>query len=157
GLACPPFSRWKGANSLELRLCSLRNRVFMSDGPDGGRPSLAERDGENNMSDVIDRPVVRVAVLWDFENVHAVVIDQKHGDGTYRRARGNQECLINTGSVTRDIARKVGPIAIHRAYANWARFRVYNNDLASNLIDQVYVPSPSGAKNSADLCLACEA
>jgi hypothetical protein len=98
-----------------------------------------------------------VAVFRDFENEHATVYDVLHGDGAYRRSRGTNERLVPLGPITRAIGRQVGAIKVHRAYANWGRFRAYYEDLVGNGIDMVFVPCAGWAKNGADIRLACEA
>ena len=42
----------------------------------------------------IDKP--SVAIYWDFENIHATLIDQLKGSGTYRQTRFSpQDPVVN--------------------------------------------------------------
>ena len=55
----------------------------------------------------------KVAIYWDFENIHASLTDEKHGDGTYRKSSGRQEPVVqispvmtyvaSLGDVTKDV------------------------------------------------------
>lgn len=106
-----------------------------------------------------------VAVFYDFENIHATCYDLLHGNGSYKSALGNKFAMKQTDErvVTsiigfrKSIEKQLGTIALQRGYANWSRFRAYNADMAAALVEQVYVPSQSGSKNSADIWLAADA
>ncbi len=101
--------------------------------------------------------VRQVAIGWDFENVHAVLFDLRHGDGAYRRAGVVRGQLFSPVQITRAIAREVGPVVVNRAYADWAHFRDYEAELAKALVEKVSVPAQTWAKNSADISLASHA
>jgi len=70
-----------------------------------------------------------VAIYWDFENVHACVLDELRGEGTYRPGRFRpQEPVVDIDSVV-EYAATVGRIVVHRAYGNWQYFGRYRDEL----------------------------
>jgi uncharacterized LabA/DUF88 family protein len=97
-----------------------------------------------------------VAIYWDFENLHASLIDQQHGTGTYESSRFRpQEEIVNVFTIM-EFALSVGPIAINRAFANWVSFNRYRLQLLESAIELIQVfPPGANAKNGADikLCL----
>ena len=97
-----------------------------------------------------------VAIYWDFENLHASLVDQAHGAGAYASAPFRpQERLIDIATII-EFALSVGPIAINRAFANWVSFNRYKTPLLESAIELIQVfPPGANAKNGADikLCL----
>lgn len=97
-----------------------------------------------------------VALYWDFENLHASLVDQRHGPGTYRATRfTGQEELIDVAAIV-ELALSLGPVAINRAFANWVSFNRYRIALLQSAVELIQVFSPgANAKNGADikLCL----
>lgn len=97
-----------------------------------------------------------VAIYWDFENLHASLVDQAHGAGSYASAPFRpQERLIDIATII-EFALSVGPIAINRAFANWVSFNRYKTPLLESAIELIQVfPPGANAKNGADikLCL----
>lgn len=97
-----------------------------------------------------------VALYWDFENIHASLLDQQQGHGTYRATCFRpQEELIDVSSIV-EFALSLGPVAINRAFANWVSFTRYRFALLRNAVELIQVFSPgANAKNGADikLCL----
>lgn len=97
-----------------------------------------------------------VAIYWDFENLHASLVDQTHGMGAYANGRFKpQEELIDISTII-EFALSVGPIAINRAFANWLSFNRYKTQLLESAIELIQVfPPGANAKNGADikLCL----
>lgn len=97
-----------------------------------------------------------VAIYWDFENLHASLVDQAHGPGTYASTPFRpQERLIDIATII-EFALSVGPIAINRAFANWVSFNRYKTALLESAIELIQVfPPGANAKNGADikLCL----
>lgn len=97
-----------------------------------------------------------VAIYWDFENLHASLVDQAGGQGAYQQCRFKpQEELVDVAAIL-EFALTLGPLAINRAFANWVSFNRYRQTLLQSAIEliQVFPPGPS-AKNGADikLCL----
>lgn len=97
-----------------------------------------------------------VAIYWDFENLHASLVDQEHGTGTYEATRFRpQEEIVHISTII-EFALSVGPIAINRAFANWVSFNRYKTQLLESAIELIQVfPPGANAKNGADikLCL----
>lgn len=99
-----------------------------------------------------------VALYWDFENLHASLLDARDGAGTYRDARRTpQEPLIDIAAIM-EFAMSFGPLAINRAYANWLSFSRYRHALLEHAVEliQLFPPGPN-AKNGADIRLCLDA
>jgi len=97
-----------------------------------------------------------VALYWDFENLHASLVDQAHGAGTYAASRFRPQDEIIDVSTIIEFALSVGPIAINRAFANWVSFSRYKVPLLQSAIELIQIfPPGANAKNGADikLCL----
>ena len=97
-----------------------------------------------------------VALYWDFENLHASLVDQGQGTGSYAASRFRpQEEIIDISTII-EFALSVGPLAINRAFANWVSFNRYRVALLQSAIEliQIFPPGANG-KNGADikLCL----
>lgn len=97
-----------------------------------------------------------VALYWDFENLHAGLVDQAQGAGAYAVSRFRPQDEIIDVSTIIEFALSVGPIAINRAFANWVSFNRYRVPLLQSAIEliQIFPPGANG-KNGADikLCL----
>ena len=97
-----------------------------------------------------------VALYWDFENLHANLMDQAHGQGAYLASRFRpQEEVIHVETIV-EYALSLGPIAINRAFANWVSFNRYRQSLLQSAIELIQIfPPGANAKNGADikLCL----
>jgi uncharacterized LabA/DUF88 family protein len=104
----------------------------------------------------VEHTAETVAIYWDFENLHASLIDQQYGTGTYENSRFRpQEEIVNISTIM-EFALSVGPIAINRAFANWVSFNRYRIQLLESAIELIQVfPPGANAKNGADikLCL----
>jgi hypothetical protein len=107
---------------------------------------------ENNMAQASES----VAIYWDFENLHANLVDQAHGQGAYLANRFRpQDEVIDVETIV-EYALSLGPIAINRAFANWVSFNRYKQSLLQAAIELIQVfPPGANAKNGADikLCL----
>lgn len=97
-----------------------------------------------------------VAIYWDFENLHANLVDQAHGQGAYLANRFRpQDEVVDVETIV-EYALSLGPIAINRAFANWVSFNRYKQSLLQAAIELIQVfPPGANAKNGADikLCL----
>ncbi len=97
-----------------------------------------------------------VAIYWDFENLHASLVDQAYGQGSYLASRFKpQEELVDVAAII-EFAMSLGPIGINRAFANWVSFNRYKQALLQSAIELIQVfPPGANAKNGADikLCL----
>lgn len=101
-----------------------------------------------------------VALYWDFENLHASLVEDKFGEGFYSKPDGRfkaQEPLIDVQAIV-ELAASFGPIAINRAYCNWQYFGRYRDDLLQAAVELIQLFSPgSSAKNGADIKLCLDA
>lgn len=97
-----------------------------------------------------------VAIYWDFENLHAGLLDQAQGQGTYLGSRFKpQEVVVDVVAIA-EFALSLGPVAINRAFANWISFNRYRVPLLQAAVELIQVfPPGANAKNGADikLCL----
>jgi NYN domain len=98
-----------------------------------------------------------VAIYWDFENVHACLIDDGAGEQTYRSTARyrSQEVVVDVARVV-DYAAGFGRITVHRAYANWQYFGKYAAQLQAHAIDLVQLFPLTSTKNGADIRLALD-
>ena len=97
-----------------------------------------------------------VAIYWDFENVHACLVDDADGDGAYRAARFKvQEPVVDIDPIT-EYAATFGRVVVNRAYANWQYFGRYRDELQAHAIDLVQLFPLSGSKNGADIRLVLD-
>ena len=97
-----------------------------------------------------------VAIYWDFENVHACVLDELRGDGTYRSGRFKpQEPVVDIDPVV-EYAATLGRIVLHRAYCNWQYFGRYRDELQAHAVDLVQLFPLTASKNGADIRLALD-
>lgn len=99
-----------------------------------------------------------IAVYWDFENIHASILEQKQGVGAYKASRFSaQEKLIDVEALM-EFAASYGPIAINRAYGNWQWFAKYREILLHNAVELIQLfPPGANAKNGADIKLCLDA
>jgi uncharacterized protein (TIGR00288 family) len=112
---------------------------------------MTRNDNDDNRS---------VALYWDFENLHASLLEQAQGEGAYGKPDGRfkaQEPYIDVQAIV-ELASSFGPIAINRAYCNWQYFGRYRDALLQGAVEllQLFSPGPS-AKNGADIKLCLDA
>jgi len=108
------------------------------------------------MSNREDAP--KVALYWDFENVHATLLNQQSGDTAYRNSRNSPQAPIVNLDPILDYAATFGDIIINRAYGNWQWFEQYRNVLMAGGVDLIQMfPRGQNMKNSADIRLAIDA
>lgn len=97
-----------------------------------------------------------VAVYWDFENVHACLMDDLGGPGSYRDARFRpQDPLVDIDPVV-EYAATFGRIVVHRAYCNWQYYGRYRDELQAHAVDLVQLFPLTGSKNGADIRLVLD-
>ena len=97
-----------------------------------------------------------VAIYWDFENVHACLVDDADGDGAYRSGRFKpQEPVVDIDPVM-EYAATFGRVVVHRAYANWQYFGRYRDELQAHAMDLVQMFPLAGSKNGADIRLVLD-
>jgi uncharacterized protein (TIGR00288 family) len=99
-----------------------------------------------------------VAIYWDFENIHASLLDQDKGTGAYRQSRyAPQEPLVDVEALM-EFAASLGSVAINRAYGNWQWFAKYREVLLHNAVELIQLfPPGASAKNGADIKLCLDA
>ena len=104
----------------------------------------------------IDRP--SVAIYWDFENIHASLIEQLKGVGAYKQTRFSpQEPVVNVAALM-EFCASFGSVAINRAYGNWQWFARYREALLHNAVELIQLfPPGAAAKNGADIKLCLDA
>lgn len=101
-----------------------------------------------------------VAIYWDFENLHAGVLETKYGEGAYARQDNRfkpQEPLVDIQALV-ELGASYGPIAINRAYGNWQFFSRYRDALLQTSVELIQLfPPGASAKNGADIKLCLDA
>jgi uncharacterized LabA/DUF88 family protein len=100
----------------------------------------------------------KVAIYWDFENLHAVLTDQENGPDHYREHRMSVQAPVVDVVPVLDYAASFGDVIIHRAYGNWQFFSRYRDALNGAGIDLIQMfPRGANMKNSADIRMALDA
>ena len=99
-----------------------------------------------------------VAVYWDFENIHASVLEASHGAGSYRENMFKpQDAVVDVSAIV-TFAAGVGRVSINRAYANWQWLSRYRDQLHASAMDLIQLfPLGKKAKNGADIRMAIDA
>jgi hypothetical protein len=101
-----------------------------------------------------------VAMYWDFENLHAGVLEVKYGEGTYSKQDNRfkaQEPVVDVQALV-ELGASFGPVAINRAYGNWQFFGRYRDALLQSAVELIQLfPPGASAKNGADIKLCLDA
>jgi hypothetical protein len=101
-----------------------------------------------------------VALYWDFENLHAGLVEDRHGEGAYGKPDNRfkvQEPLVDVQAVV-ELAASFGPVAINRAYCNWQYYGRYRDALLQGGVELIQLfPPGASAKNGADIKLCLDA
>jgi hypothetical protein len=101
-----------------------------------------------------------VALYWDFENLHAGLMEAKYGEGAYAKQDNRfkpQEPLIDVQALV-ELGASFGPVAINRAYGNWQFFGRYRDSLLQSAVELIQLfPPGASAKNGADIKLCLDA
>ncbi|MCB9488597.1 MAG: NYN domain-containing protein [Deltaproteobacteria bacterium] len=102
-------------------------------------------------------PTRRIAVYWDFENIHQGIQPMDRVGGLRHGARGLGEEMVNVKAVM-DYLNALGDVVINRAYANWTMLKNYRFILLEYSVDLVQLfPRGQHAKNGADIRLSLDA
>lgn len=103
-----------------------------------------------------DQP--NVAIYWDFENIHASLLNQRGGVDAYKLSRFTpQDTLVDVEALM-EFAASLGAVAINRAYGNWQWFSRYREVLLHNAVELIQLfPPGASAKNGADIKLCLDA
>ncbi|GAA5142497.1 NYN domain-containing protein [Prosthecobacter algae] len=100
----------------------------------------------------------KVAIYWDFENLHAVMADKAHGPGAYRKNYLVEQPIFFELAPVLEYAASFGDIIINKAYGNWQWFASYRHMLNIAGVDLIQMfPRGKNMKNSADIRLALDA
>lgn len=101
-----------------------------------------------------------VAIYWDFENLHAGLVEAKYGEGIYSKQDNRfkpQEPLVDIQALV-ELGSSFGPVAINRAYCNWQFFGRYRDALLQSAVELIQLfPPGASAKNGADIKLCLDA
>lgn len=101
-----------------------------------------------------------VALYWDFENLHAALVEARMGEGAYGKPDTRfkvQEPLVDVQALI-DFAATLGPIAINRAFGNWQYLGRYRDALLQGAMELIQLfPPGASAKNGADIRLCLDA
>ncbi|QHI97041.1 NYN domain-containing protein [Xylophilus rhododendri] len=112
---------------------------------------MARPDNEDNRS---------VALYWDFENLHASLVEDRYGEGTYGKTDNRfkvQEPLVDVQAIV-ELAASFGPVAINRGYCNWQFYGRYRDALLQGAVELIQLfPPGASAKNGADIKLCLDA
>jgi len=80
-----------------------------------------------------------VEIYWDFENLHAGLVEAKCGEGAHAKQDNRfkaQEPLIDVQALV-ELGASFGPVAINRAYGNWQFFGRYRDALLQNAVELI--------------------
>lgn len=101
-----------------------------------------------------------VALYWDFENLHAALVEARAGEGAYAKPDARfkvQEPLVDVQAIV-DLAAGHGFLAVNRAYANWQYLGRYRDALLQGGLELIQMfPPGASAKNGADIRLSLDA
>ncbi len=96
----------------------------------------------------------KVAVYWDFDNIHisAKNLNKKQKNTRYAK----EPKALDITSIMEFIA-SFGDISINQAYADWTRFSNYKEDFLNYSIDLIQLyPRGSHSKNGADIRMSLD-
>lgn len=100
--------------------------------------------------------VPNVSVYWDFENMHASLVDLEHGQGAYKKnLYFEHPQLIDVGAVMEYVS-TLGRVNINRAYGNWQSFSRYAFQLQMHSVDLIQMFHKVHGKNGADIRMAID-
>ncbi len=97
-----------------------------------------------------------VAIYWDFENVHASLMDEQQGDGAYRASWYHPQVPVLDIDPVVEYAATFGRILVHRAYCNWQYYGRYRDELQAHAVELVQLFPLTGSKNGADIRLVLD-
>ena len=101
-----------------------------------------------------------VALYWDFENLHAGLMESQYGEGSYTKPDNRfkpQEPLVDVQAIV-ELGASFGPVAINRAYCNWQFYGRYRDALLQSAVELIQLfPPGASAKNGADIKLCLDA
>ncbi len=99
-----------------------------------------------------------IALYWDFENLHAALLEERDGPGAYQASKFRPQDPVVEIQPVLAYAESLGRVTVNRAYGNWQWLARYRHDLQAHGLDLVQLfPLGTGAKNGADIRLAVDA
>ncbi len=99
----------------------------------------------------------KIALFWDFENIHASLMSIKHGASWFKYYRGKPTPEVLDVKSIVDFANAQGDLIINRAYANWQWLGKYAHSLNENAIELIQMfPRGGWSKNGADILLSID-
>lgn len=98
-----------------------------------------------------------IALYWDFENMHASVLNNERGQDYYFHQKyRKQDEVLDVGAIM-DYANSLGAVNINKAFANWSFLHAYSFSLQENAVDLIQLfPKGSHGKNGADIRMSIE-
>ena len=98
-----------------------------------------------------------IAVFWDFENLHASIMNAEFGPNWFHVFKYKAQPDILDIDAIMDRIKGLGNVVLNRAYANWQWLGRYTYKLNLNAFDLVQIyPRGYGMKNGADIRLAVD-
>jgi uncharacterized LabA/DUF88 family protein len=99
-----------------------------------------------------------IALYWDFENMHASVLNAERGPDAYGHANKfrKQETVLDVATIM-EYVRGLGAVNINKAFANWSFLHAYSYVLQEHAVDLIQLfPKGGHGKNGADIRMAIE-
>ena len=104
-----------------------------------------------------------VAIYWDFENIHASVMNFEVGTNWFQRLKDKklrmEETKVLDVAAIMQYASTLGEVVINKAYANWTNFWPYAepvNEYSMDLVQLFPLGGSVHAKNGADIRLSLD-
>ena len=104
-----------------------------------------------------------VAIYWDFENIHASVMNFEVGSDWFKRLKDKklrmEETKVLDIAAIMQYASTLGEVVINKAYANWTNFWPYTepvNEYSMDLVQLFPLGGSVHAKNGADIRLSLD-
>lgn len=109
------------------------------------------------MSDSANPSMNKIAVYWDFENIHSGVQPRHPSPSARGHGFRAPDRLVNV-KIVMDYLNSLGDVVINRAYADWTMFKSYRFILMEHAVDLIQLfPRGPHAKNGADIRMAIDA
>jgi hypothetical protein len=100
----------------------------------------------------------RVAVYWDFENIHISLLNLQYGtEWASQNKRAAQPELVNVEHIMEYVS-SLGDVNINKAYANWTILQNYSIPLQTYAVDliQLFPRNFFSGKNGSDIRLSID-
>ena len=99
----------------------------------------------------------KIALYWDFENIHASAMNNDYGQNWFYNYKFKQQpAVLDIGAIM-DYINSLGEVVINRAYSHWQYLGKYAPELNEHAIDLIQIYPRGGAgKNGADIRLSID-